>query len=139
MAAALDLGEWNDLHPMNKKDLGGRLALAAMATAYGETNSAPGPVFRSLRREGDLVILTFDNCGAGLEAREAVYVTASAGGRSSRLQALIRGKDSLVVNLQAAPGVPNPEKILYAWADNPADRGLCNSDGLPALPFRALL
>jgi sialate O-acetylesterase len=136
MATALDLGEWNDLHPMNKKEVGGRLALAAMAVVYGETNTAPGPLFRSLCREGDNLILTFDNCGAGLTAREAVYVTAVAGGRSFRLEACIRGKDNLVVY---APSVPNPEKILYAWADNPADRGLYNSNGLPAAPFRALV
>jgi sialate O-acetylesterase len=136
MAAALDLGEWNDLHPLNKKDLGGRLALAALAAVYGEANSAPGPLFRGLRREGDEVILHFDHCGAGLWAEEAVYVTAAAGGRSFRLRALIRGKDSLVIKV---PGTLNIEKILYAWADNPADRGLYNSDGLPAAPFRALL
>jgi sialate O-acetylesterase len=136
MATALDLGEWNDLHPLNKKDLGSRLALAAMAAAYGETNSAPGPLCRGFRREEDNVILSFDNCGAGLLAGEAVYATAVAGGRSFRLRALIRGKDSLVVNVS---GVENPEKILYAWADNPADRGLYNSDGLPAAPFMALL
>jgi sialate O-acetylesterase len=136
MAAALDLGEWNDLHPLNKKELGRRLALAAMAVAYGETNSAPGPLFRGLRREGDDVILGFDNCGAGLAAQEDVYVTVLAGTSAYRLRAVIKGKDSLVVN---AAGIQNPGKILYAWADNPADRGLYNSDGLPAVPFRGIL
>jgi sialate O-acetylesterase len=136
MATAMDLGEWNDLHPSNKKGVGSRLALAAMAAAYGETNSAPGPLLRGLCREGDNVILSFDNCGAGLEARNAVYVTVCAGKNSFRLQAVIRGKDRLVVNVA---GVQNPEKILYAWADNPADRWLYNSGGLPAAPFRALL
>jgi sialate O-acetylesterase len=136
MAVALDLGEWNDLHPLNKKDLGGRLALAAMATAYGETNSAPGPLFRSLRREGDELILSFDNCGGGLWAGEPVHVTAAAGGKYFRIRAGIRGRDSLAVNVS---GIVNPEKILYAWADNPADRGLYNSGGLPAAPFRVVL
>jgi sialate O-acetylesterase len=136
MATALDLGEWNDLHPLNKKDLGRRLALAAIAVAYGEANSAPGPLFCGLRREGDNVILDFERCGAGLLAGEDVYVTVDAGERSFRVQARIREKFSLVVNIS---GIQNPGKILYAWADNPADRGLYNSDGLPAAPFKALL
>ncbi len=33
MAVAIDLGEWNDIHPDNKKDVGDRLALAALKTA----------------------------------------------------------------------------------------------------------
>jgi sialate O-acetylesterase len=137
MAAALDLGEWNDLHPLNKKDLGGgRLALAAMAAAYGEPNSAPGPLFRGVQREGDNLILLFDNCGAGLAAKKDIYVTVCNGKSSFRLQAAIRGKDSLVVNVS---GIQNPDKILYAWADNPADRWLYNSDDLPAVPFKARL
>jgi sialate O-acetylesterase len=136
MATALDLGEWNDLHPLNKKDVGGRLALAARDVTYGDTNSAPGPLFRGLRREGDNLILGFDNCGAGLKAKEDVYVTVVAGKSSFRLQAVIRGKDSLAVNVS---GIENPEKLLYAWADNPADRWLYNSDDLPAAPFKALL
>jgi len=33
-------------------------------------------------------------------------------------------------------GVKNPQRILYAWADNPRDRQLFNSEGLPVIPFR---
>ena len=39
MAIALDLGEWNDIHPVNKKDVGFRLFLAADKILYNE-----GPV-----------------------------------------------------------------------------------------------
>jgi len=36
LAAAYDLGEENDLHPLNKRDVGERLARLAMRIAYGE-------------------------------------------------------------------------------------------------------
>ena len=35
MAAAADLGEYNDLHPLNKRDVGERLAKCALRMAYG--------------------------------------------------------------------------------------------------------
>jgi len=42
MAAAYDLGEDNDLHPQNKRDIAARLALLANAVTYGETiNPSP--------------------------------------------------------------------------------------------------
>lgn len=34
MAVTIDIGEWNDVHPVNKKDVGYRLALAAWKIAY---------------------------------------------------------------------------------------------------------
>ncbi|MCL2108585.1 MAG: hypothetical protein FWH20_04475 [Oscillospiraceae bacterium] len=36
LALAYDLGEHNDLHPLNKRDIGERLARIAMRVAYGE-------------------------------------------------------------------------------------------------------
>src|SRR6185312_11217521 len=36
MAVAIDVGEWNDIHPDQKKPVGERLALAAQKIAYGE-------------------------------------------------------------------------------------------------------
>ncbi len=48
MAVAIDLGEWNDIHPSSKKDVGKRLALAAEKIAYHENNIAySGPVYQS--------------------------------------------------------------------------------------------
>jgi sialate O-acetylesterase len=137
MAAALDLGEWNDLHPVNKKGVGDRLAMAAEAAAYGGHNTAPGPTLREVIRRGETLRLAFVKCGAGLYAPEPVYLTVLfEGGKAKRLPAGILEPDTLLVDIA---GLGNPQKILYAWADNPTDRHLYNSDGLPALPFRSVL
>jgi len=134
MAAGLDLGEWNDLHPLNKKDVGLRLALAAERMVFKNRNSSPGPLFRGMRYSHDQLLLVFSNCGMGLVANENPHVTVIAGGKHHRLSAEVKGPDCLSVDLSS---VQNPERILYAWAGNPRDRQLYNSDGLPAIPFRA--
>jgi sialate O-acetylesterase len=131
MVCALDLGEWNDLHPIDKKGVGERLALAAFAVVYGEKNSAPGPLAQTARFEGNRLVVTFDDRGAGLTARETPHISVIAGGKTFRLPARIEEN-----RLIAEDVPPDAETVLYAWADNPADRQLYNTDGLPALPFR---
>jgi sialate O-acetylesterase len=131
MACALDLGEWNDLHPIDKKGVGERLALAAEAVVYGEKNNTPGPLARIAHREGDRLIITFDEWGAELKAQETPYVSVIAEGKTFRLPVHIEDNNLIVENIP-----PDAETVLYAWADNPADRQLYNVDGLPAIPFR---
>jgi len=134
MAAGLDLGEWNDLHPLDKKGVGHRLALAAERLVFKNRNSSPGPLFRGMRHSPGRLLLIFSNCGLGLVADEKPHVTVTAGERHYRLPAKIEGPDCLSVDVST---VKNPERVLYAWAGNPRDRQLYNSDGLPVIPFRA--
>jgi sialate O-acetylesterase len=144
MAAGLDLGEWNDLHPINKKGIGLRLALAARKTIFNEQNTAPGPMLRRVERREGKLFLTFTNCGEGLVCREKPYLSIASGdiGRTAeefggtlfRLSAETESPECLSVDIHA---VDKPTAVLYAWANNPRDRQLYNSDGLPAIPFRA--
>ena len=134
MAVALELGEWNDLHPLNKKDVGIRLALAAEKTAYGAENTSPGPLFRGLIKSHDRLILNFDNCGTGLCCREEPFVSIVCANGQLRLPAVIESPDSISIDISS---IKNPVEVLYAWADNPLDRQLFNSEGLPMLPFKA--
>ncbi len=59
MAVAIDLGEWNDIHPDNKKDVGERLALAAEKLAYGENIVYSGPIYQSSTIDGNKITITF--------------------------------------------------------------------------------
>jgi sialate O-acetylesterase len=134
MAAGLDLGEWNDLHPINKKGIGERLFLAAEKTIFKQANTSPGPICRSVRVKQNRLLLGFDNYGEGLEAREQVCVSAVSRGNLITLPAEIESPECLSVDISSLKN--KPEAVLYAWADNPRDRALYNTDGLPALPFR---
>src|SRR5262249_28115446 len=70
MALAIDYGTYDDIHPRNKLPVGARLALAARAVAYGEKIVYSGPVYQSMKVEGDKVSLSFNHTGGGLVARD---------------------------------------------------------------------
>jgi sialate O-acetylesterase len=134
MAVAIDIGEAGSIHPLNKQDVGRRLALAALANAYGREIELGGPVYRSLETEGSRVRLRFDHA-AGLVARNGEpprgFAIAGNDRRFVWAEALIEG-ESVVASSEA---VPQPAAVRYGWADNP-DVNLVNGAGLPASPFR---
>ena len=133
MACALELGEWNDIHPINKKDVGYRLFLAAEKVVYGEKNSSPGPVLKKHIIKQNKIYLHFKNCAKGLKETKPAYVTVVTSEGNIKLPAKIESPDTLSIDISS---VNYPKKILYAWANNPKDRQLFNSDGLPMLPFK---
>jgi sialate O-acetylesterase len=138
MAVAIDLGEWNDIHPDNKKPVGDRLALAAEKVAYGEKDLVwSGPLYRSSRIDGDRIILTFDHVGSGLtscDGREPGHFAIAGEDKKFRwARAEIESDSTVVVRSEE---VPEPRYVRYAWADNPDFANLCNKEGLPASPFR---
>jgi len=137
MAVTIDIGEWNDIHPMDKKDVGERLALAARRIAYGDSAViAQGPLCSAMRAAGDSIVITFTDTGSGLMARGGPplrsFAVAGEDRRFVWADANIEG-GSVVVR---AKGVPHPVAVRYAWADNPAGANLFNREGLPASPFR---
>ncbi len=135
LAVTLDLGEWNDIHPLNKKTLGKRLALAAEALLHGEPNGSPGPSLVAAERLGSSLKLRFERCGTALVERggEAFVSVVDDEGIPHRVRARIEAPDIVSVDLS---GIERPALVLYAWADNPADRQLYSAEGLPAQPFR---
>jgi sialate O-acetylesterase len=137
MAVAIDLGEWNDIHPLNKKDVGHRLALAARKIAYGESSlAASGPVFSAIKLDSARAVISFSHLGSGLVARgeEPLRGFAIAGADRKFVWANARIVDSTVVVWNES--VPAPKAVRYAWASNPAEANLYNVEGLPASPFR---
>lgn len=137
MAVTIDIGEWNDIHPLNKKDVGTRLALAARKVAYGENDLVySGPTYRSMTVKGRKIILAFDNAGSGLYVKGGgklqQFAIAGADMKFVWAKAKIRG-DNVIVK---ARKIKNPVAVRYAWADNPEGANLYSREGLPASPFR---
>ncbi|MCL1938933.1 MAG: sialate O-acetylesterase [Candidatus Azobacteroides sp.] len=134
MAVAIDIGEWNDIHPLNKKEVGKRLALQARSLVYGEKIVCEGPVYQSKITEGNRVILSFK---AGTDHLKPVdelkgFAVAGTDGIFQRAQAIIEDNRVIVWNNKTV----YPLKVRYAWADNPDAANLYNQEGLPASPFQ---
>ena len=139
MAVAIDLGEWNDIHPETKQPVGHRLALAARNLVYGEKGLVhSGPIFRSLKVKGKKITLEFDHIGSGLTTRddEALqgFAVAGADGKYHWASTKLKKKKVIIWSDK----VSKPLSVRYAWADNPDTANLYNEEGLPAMPFEAI-
>jgi sialate O-acetylesterase len=136
MVVAIDLGEWNDIHPDNKKTVGDRLALTAFKTAYSENIVSSGPLFREAVVTENKISIQFTETGSGLITNDgeapAEFAIAGADKKFAWAKARIEGNTVIVWN----EDIPNPVYIRYAWADNPVNPNLYNKEGLPASPFQ---
>lgn len=139
MVVAIDLGEWNDIHPDNKKTVGDRLAMAAFNKAYGENVVYSGPMAEGLTNEGNKLIIRFTSTGNGLITNDneapAEFAIAGADKKFVWAKARIDGNQVIVWSDQIA----DPVYVRYAWADNPVNPNLYNKEGLPASPFQLSL
>ncbi len=136
MAVTTDIGNPSNIHPVQKQEVGERLAAEAMRVAYGKAGlPSTGPVFSAYKIKGSQVILGFKNTGKGLLARNGPLKQFAVAGADKKFywaEAVISGRQIIVTCKQ----VPVPVAVRYAWANSPVDANLYNKDGFPASPFR---
>lgn len=151
MAVAIDLadvGNPDDVHPKNKRDVGERLALWALAKDYGKKDLVySGPLYKEMKIEGDKIRIAFDHVGSGLTVATKKGYDPMVKDPQGKLQRFaIAGEDkkwvwaNAVIDGQtivcSSPEVPKPVAVRYAFAQNPEGCNLYNNEGLPASPFR---
>jgi sialate O-acetylesterase len=137
LVVTLDVGERDDIHPLDKSTVGWRLALLALDRVYRQPSEHAGPTLAGFTREPEgRVRVRFHNAagltlggrsvdrlvGFELAGRDRHYVAADA---------RIEG-DTVVLS---APTVAAPVAVRYGWGDDPLCN-LVNRAGLPAAPFR---
>jgi sialate O-acetylesterase len=134
LAVAIDIGDGNDIHPRDKQDVGKRLALAAMHTAYGQNVVYSGPTFAAKQRVGDTLVISFHHTDGGLKGETPLkgFQIAGEDHKFYWADATIKG-DTVVIS---SSNVSEPVDVRYAWDANP-EAGLFNGVGLPAVPFRS--
>lgn len=135
LAVTYDVGEWNDIHPLNKKDVAKRLFLGARKIVYGEKVVHSGPVYKDMEIVDDKIIISFAETGKGLMAKGGKLQHFAIAGEDKQFvwaEAVIRGNKVIV----SSKDVKKPVAVRYAWCDNPEGANLCNKEGLLASPFR---
>jgi len=151
-----DLGEYEDIHPRRKKEIGLRLAALSLADRRGARHEAEGPQLTSVKNADGRLVLTFTNTMGGLQALEVVmnkkkglaptqdpaafrvaagtltgFTIADVGGRYREAHAEIRGDQVLVWNEE----IKDPVSVRYGWS-NFTLANLANAHGFLAAPFR---
>lgn len=135
LAVTYDVGEWNDIHPLNKKDIAHRLFLGARKLSYGDKLISSGPIYQDMKIDGDKIVLSFTEIGGGLRSRDGVLRHFAIAGEDQKFvwaQAVVKGNTVVVHSEQ----VKNPLAVRYGWSNNPEDANLENKAGLLASPFR---
>lgn len=140
MAITLDIGEWNDIHPVNKRDVGIRLAsIAERASSQEKGQIASGPIPLALRRDENRLIITFSETGKGLYVKGGYqlegFEIAGENGVFLHADAELRHDEVIVRNRDLFA----PNQVRYAWSDNPVQANLYRLDGMPTSTFRLSL
>ncbi len=140
LALTIDIGNPANIHPTDKKDVGKRLALIALAKTYHEKVVYSGPVYTGMDIAGSNVTIHFRHTSGGLKVMDNTlafgpkvqgFAIAGADKKWYWAHAKIVGNTVVV----SSSHVPNPVAVRYAYAACPVCN-LYNGAGLPAVPFR---
>ena len=134
MVVTLDIGNVENVHPADKKSVGERLALWALAKDYGIDVVYSGPLFNgNVKINKNILTVEFDYADNGLEIRDKVpnqFEIAGENGIFYPAKAMILNNN---VTLSSSK-VSNPVVARYAFK-NGSEGSLFNKSGLPASSF----
>lgn len=135
MICLLDVGEPFDIHPSGKQTVGLRFAYTALSKTYGvEGIVSDGPVYQSMKIEGNKVHLTFENAKSGLTTyRQPLDQFQVAGADQVFYPAtILQSRQNVILY---SDKVPNPVAVRYGFTDY-VKGTLYNVEGCPASSFR---
>ncbi|HEY4416505.1 MAG TPA: sialate O-acetylesterase [Verrucomicrobiae bacterium] len=133
MAVTSDLGLPNDVHPRDKRDVGHRLALWALAKTYGEKIEFSGPLPETIHRDGRKLIVQFthsDGLKTGDGKSPRGFEIVGDDGMAQPAGTEINGRNVIL----SAEEIATPVAVRYGWQPF-TDANLVNRDGLPASTF----
>ena len=135
MAVTNDIGNLENIHPINKQEVGKRLALWALAKDYGVKNLAySGPIYKTMEIKKNKITLAFDHADNGMIKKGKYLTDFTIAGVD---QVFYKAKAKIVNNvvIVSAKNVKNPVALRFGFTDT-AEPNLYNTEGLPASAFR---
>lgn len=136
MAVIIDAGEFNEIHPKDKKPVGDRLYRQAMSSVYGgmSADEANGPLYKDYVNNGSSITISFEHANAGFELKGDMTGFEIAGEDKAfvNANAVINADNTITVS---AAEVAAPVYVRYLWT-NYGDVTLFGKNGIPVAPFR---
>ena len=144
LVVTTDIGDATDIHPRNKREVGRRMSLWALADVYGRSiagSESPRAELISRVDGPDGVKafrITVDESGGRLkttsEGPPQGFAVSGPSGRFRWAEARFDPDGRSVVVW--SPDIPNPVGVCFAWQNNPVRANVTNELGLPLVPFR---
>ncbi|MBN1776586.1 MAG: sialate O-acetylesterase [Clostridiales bacterium] len=129
LAVLIDCGEFDNIHPKDKKTVGHRLYLQALKVVYGRDVQADSPRALSVRLEGDALLVALSE-PVRITGEAALFELAGEDGEFRPALCEIEGQELRVF----AEAVPAPTAVRYAWV-NYGEVHVFGLSGLPLAPF----
>ena len=130
LVVTFDIGEAKNLHPLNKQDIGRRLARAARHLVYGGTITPSGARAVHARRRGGTVEVSFRDVSGSLTAYNGAPNAFELCDKASCRWA----HASLAGDRVLLSGPDTATRVRYCWGDSPICT-LTDASTLPAGPF----
>ena len=134
VAIMVDTGDPDNIHPIDKVQVGDRLGYCALADHYGQKVPYIGPRLAKVEHAKGAMKLHFDHTDGGLVVKGdklGEFQIAGADRKWYWADARIEGATVIV----SSKSVPKPVAVRYAWQSYPVAT-MFNGAGLPAEPFR---
>lgn len=129
LAVLIDCGEFDNVHPRDKKTVGYRLYLQALKVVYRRDVPADSPRAIAARCDGSSVRVALNGPVRSL-GEPALFELAGEDGQFHPAQCELLGRELRV----SAQAVPAPATVRYAWVNYGIVR-VFGMDGLPLAPF----
>lgn len=133
-----DVGDPNDIHPLNKQDVGHRLAGMALHELFNQQIDCYSPSFNTLTVTGSKAVLSFKNEGKGLMIagnQKAIggFEIAGADKHFYPATATLDAENKVTLTCK---DVSIPVAVRFGWKGDASACNLSGKNGLPVMPFR---